>query len=212
MKLEIPFVNMIPAEKEDLLNLFDPIKYNPIDNFPWDEVDPKPYVRFKIAHNNQSVFLHYDVWETETRAVYSKHNEPVYKDSCVEFFISFEGGPNYYNLEFNCLGTCLAKWGTNRNDREDLSLMLIEQIQSLTAIQRNKSGELSLINWQLTLQLPSFIFVHNKINQFSGQKATANFYKCGDDLSQPHYMSWNNIETLTPDFHQPSYFGELTFL
>lgn len=212
MKLEIPFINMVPVRKEDFLRGFELLKYNPIDNFPWKIVSPKPYVRFKIAHNNQSIFLHYDVWETETRAVYSNHNDPVYKDSCVEFFISFKGSPNYYNFEFNCLGTCLSSWGTDRNDRESLPLILIEQIQTLTSIQRNKSGDSSVINWQLTLRLPSFIFTHDKIRQFHGIKATANFYKCGDDLSQPHFMSWNNIETLTPDFHQPNFFGELIFL
>ena len=39
----------------------------------------------------------------------------------------------------------------------------------------------------------------------------ANFYKCGDKLSVPHYLSWNPVTTEKPDFHRPEYFGLLEF-
>ena len=38
----------------------------------------------------------------------------------------------------------------------------------------------------------------------------ANFYKCGDATSHPHWASWNPIgEKLS--FHKPEYFGEIVF-
>ena len=39
----------------------------------------------------------------------------------------------------------------------------------------------------------------------------ANFYKCGDGTSVPHFLSWSHIETETPDFHCPEFFGNMHF-
>jgi hypothetical protein len=39
----------------------------------------------------------------------------------------------------------------------------------------------------------------------------ANFYKCGDELPTPHFLSWNPIEWKEPSFHRPEQFGKLIF-
>jgi hypothetical protein len=212
MRLEVPFVRVPTDTKEDFLKVFDQLAKNQIDQSSWGKADEKLAAKFSIVHDNQSVLLLYHVTEKETRAVYSSHQDPVYKDSCVEFFVSFEGDANYYNFEFNSLGTCLSAYGPARNGRQKLPVSLINQIQSRTNIRRVVDGDLSLINWQLALIIPLPVFQFSKIKQLSGQKATANFYKCGDDLSEPHFLSWKRINTPEPDFHQPKYFGELIFL
>ena len=40
----------------------------------------------------------------------------------------------------------------------------------------------------------------------------ANFYKCGDDTPQPHFISWSPIDLPKPDFHAPQFFGVLELL
>lgn len=40
----------------------------------------------------------------------------------------------------------------------------------------------------------------------------ANFYKCGDDTPQPHFISWSPIDLPKPDFHAPQFFGALELL
>jgi len=42
-------------------------------------------------------------------------------------------------------------------------------------------------------------------------KLEGNFYKCADETSTPHYVSWSEISTAAPDFHKPEFFGELNF-
>jgi hypothetical protein len=42
-----------------------------------------------------------------------------------------------------------------------------------------------------------------------GMILRANFYKCGDNTAQPHYIAWNAVNHPTPNFHLPQYFGEL---
>lgn len=212
MRLEIPYLKYPSNNMKSLADEMGGLEYHHIEHSPWGETNPSPSVRFKIAHGNHAIFLLYDVWEPETLARFTKHNDPVHRDSCVEFFITFENKKNYYNLEFNCLGTCLAGWGSHRDNRELLPLEIISQIKTRTEINRNDTDKMPLLHWQLTLKIPLTVFVRSNVIQLLGQKATANFYKCGDDLSQPHFMSWNNIKTPIPDFHQPSFFGKLTFM
>jgi hypothetical protein len=38
-----------------------------------------------------------------------------------------------------------------------------------------------------------------------------NFYKCGDELGVPHFVSWTKIKTDSPAFHMPEFFGGLEF-
>lgn len=47
----------------------------------------------------------------EHRAAYRQCNEPVFKGSYVEFFIAVDDRGNYYNFEFNTLGTRLGSYG-----------------------------------------------------------------------------------------------------
>ena len=57
--------------------------------------------------------------------------------------------------------------------------------------------------WNMLVAIP-FETIGHKIKPSS---LKANVYKCGDNTYRPHYMSWNPIETLTPNFHCPEYFG-----
>ena len=43
----------------------------------------------------------------------------------------------------------------------------------------------------------------------SGMQLRGNFYKCGNLTEQKHYLSWNAIESDTPNFHKPECFGVL---
>src|ERR1700756_3689007 len=70
---------------------------------PWPEYPEcydLPKVSFTIAHANDCICIKYDVEEHEVLARYRKTNDPVHKDSCVEFFVAFGNDKSYYNLEF----------------------------------------------------------------------------------------------------------------
>ena len=49
------------------------------------------------------------------------------------------------------------------------------------------------------------------ITDFGGRTLHGNFYKCGDLLQVPHFLSWNPIQLPKPCFHCPEFFGELIF-
>jgi len=180
-----------------------------IDNAPWQDFAYKPSVTFSIAHGNDAVFLKFFVKEEEVRSTYLHSNDPVYKDSCVEFFISLNNEPNYYNFEFNCMGTCLLAFGKDRT-RTMIPVSTIKKIKHETYVKN--LGDQGLIYWELTLIIPTEVFVHHDLASFQGLQSKANFYKCGDDLAKPHYLTWNNITAVKPNFHLPEFFAPLNFI
>lgn len=169
-------------------------------------------VSFDIRHRGTSILLNFMVWEPQVRAVNRDFNSPVWEDSCVEFFLSFEGDINYYNFEFNAIGTVLGAYGPDRLIREWLpenTLELIQTEPSLgSGVISNLEGD---VKWELEIILPVQVFLHHQISDIAGKKASANFYKCGDKLKKPHFLSWKPVLTEKPDFHQPAYFGPLEF-
>ncbi len=177
-----------------------------ISNIICDDGNLKPKVNFTIAHSGQAVLLNYAVTEKSVKAVYREINDPVYKDSCVEFFIGFNEDKYYYNLEFNCMGTCLAGFGKDRDNRLFLPKNIVKQIKTNTKI--NKDQDTDLISWELNLYIPIAVFCHHDFISLEDVKCKLNFYKCGDDLPEPHFMSWSNVVTPKPNFHLPEFFGD----
>jgi hypothetical protein len=156
---------------------------------PWPGYPYKPDVSFSIAHGPSALFLQYQVKEKFIRAVSGSINEPVYKDTCVEFFISLDDGATYYNFEFNCIGTVLAGFGSGRESRELLSQATLEKIETEVCISRGASR----IEWEITLFIPFETFLYHSLGSLQGKILKANFYKCGDELPEPHFLSWSNI-------------------
>ena len=183
-----------------------------INTLSWKEYNYRPVVKFRIAYDDNAFYLKYYVREKYVRAVNTESNGSVWEDSCVEFFISPSDDGIYYNFEFNCIGTRLLGWGKSREARNLVDPAIIEKIKTISTLgtepfNEKKGGFL----WELTVKIPFEIFVGHKIRNLEGKTLTANFYKCGDKLTEPHYLSWNKIETPRPDFHRPEYFGELQF-
>src|SRR5665213_1779600 len=92
---------------------------------PWQPRPLAAEVTFNVGYGNDAIFVKFDVKEKHFRAVYTQTNEPVYKDSCVEFFMGFDEDEAYYNFEFNAIGTRLAAYGLP-NKREQLPVPLVD--------------------------------------------------------------------------------------
>lgn len=175
---------------------------------PWKAYSYKPQVHYTIAHGRDSIFLKFYVKEQFVAAACGRANDPVYEDSCVEFFIGFEE-KGYYNLEFNSIGTCLAQFGSGRDDRSCLPIESVEKIRSLSMITRNSQP--GAVYWMITLAIPYSTFAFHAITSLSGKQCRVNFFKCGDRLPEPHYVAWTDIKAEEPNFHLPQFFGTMLF-
>lgn len=167
----------------------------------WKEFPYSPEVSFKITHDGQVLYIHYDVVEQfPVRAVNTKDQAPVYEDSCVEFFILAQDG-KYHNFEFNSKGVCLSASGSHRLERSSRVVTEMEQIiRQPAAVTKEKEG----YRWSLTVGIPFAI-----VGLTSATTYRANFYKCGDLTEKTHYLSWHPIGTQNPDFHCPEHFGTI---
>jgi len=210
--INVPFTAAVRSDSpmEDIASFLSTIERHDIAIAPWPLPGKKPQVQFAIAHTGDAILLRYTVAEEYVRAVNKESNDPVYEDSCVEFFISPDNNSGYYNFEFNSLEACLMGYGNDLNTREYQPPALISKIRR-KAVTINEHADNGLIPWELTLVFPLEVFAHHTIATLTGRECTANFYKCGDKLPHPHYLAWNNIETPQPDFHRPEFFGRLIF-
>jgi hypothetical protein len=189
----------------DLLDSFERQKLNYV---PWAKFPGKPEVDFTIAHDMSNIYLKYFVEEKHIRAENKIANSPVYEDSCVEFFVSFDEGNNYYNIEFNCIGTGFIAYGASKNNRQILDPKLVNNLKKKSVIAPDNGKNAS---WQLTLAIPLSTFIYTPAHQLKDKNCRVNFYKCGDLLPEPHFISWSNIVAEEPNFHLPEFFGRMVF-
>lgn len=184
-----------------------------INTVNWKDYDYKPEVKFSIAYGNREIYLKYYVTEDYFKAEKTETNQMVCEDSCVEFFLSPENDGIYYNLEFNGIGTILLGTGTGRADSKRADPEIISQIRRLSSAGNMPVEERTgRYEWTITIAVPFSVFFHHNIGDLKGKTLRANFYKCGDMLSVPHYVTWNPVGTEKPDYHQPAYFGMLKFV
>jgi hypothetical protein len=189
------------------------LKRNHIDQLNWESFSYKPEVLFSIGYSGHEIMLKYYVTEECFKAEKTESNQNVFEDSCVEFFLSPAADGIYYNMEFNGIGTCLFGAGTSRADSLRADPRLIERIRRKTS-----AGEMPVserkgkFTWTITIAVPLDVFFHHKIKTFDGKTFRANFYKCGDKLSVPHFMTWSPVKTTKPDFHRPEFFGMIRFI
>ncbi len=183
----------------------------PVDTINWPVFNYQPKVNFRIGHTNREIWLKFEVQEKYILARETRTNGEVYKDSCVEFFISVDG-KNYYNFEFSCIGTIHLAHGAGRGNRRFVDPEIIRKIEIESTL-GNQPFEEKTGNfvWEMTIRIPVECLAFDPLQSLAGLKGTANFYKCGDGSSMPHYITWNPINTESPDYHRPEFFGKILF-
>jgi hypothetical protein len=214
MEIDIPFLNEDNMSNNlvSLASLMDQLPIHSINNNPWPQFNTNVKAGFSIFHNDNEIGLKYYVNEDVLKATSRYFNEDVHKDNCVEFFIEFEQENQYYNIEVNCLGSIKVGYGKGTIERRLLPQELLKKIAINVVMKYILGNNGPSFKWELLIIIPSNIFCYTNLSSFSGLKCKANFYKCGDDLPNPHFLTWNKIIAETPDFHLPEFFGQLNFV
>lgn len=213
-KLIIPYIKSLDtADIESSADILDENgSKSAIDVLNWPDQYPyKPITYFYIGRSTDAIFIKYSVKGSMLKAVYSDDHSPVHEDSCVEFFSMPESADKYTNFEFNCIGTCSA---SNRKGRsEDVVPFSPEEMASILrypSMGHRAFKEMEgMFEWELTVKIPLKLMNIDPDNL--PEKIRGNFYKCADDTDSMHFLSWAPINTESPDFHRPEYFGELYF-
>ncbi len=176
----------------------------------WPEAFPyRPEAEFDLCHDGGELHLRFRVKEDAVRAVCAADREHAWEDSCVEFFFDPHGDGTYYNLECTCIGKLYLCRGEGRHGREFLPEAAYAAIRRRCSLGTEPFGlREAPTAWEVELDVPASVF---GLETFNGLHARGNFYKCGDRLPVPHYLTWAPITTPKPDFHRPEYFDTLIF-
>ncbi|MDD4279084.1 MAG: carbohydrate-binding family 9-like protein [Candidatus Sumerlaeales bacterium] len=193
-----------------------------VDEFHPSGSNHKPDVSVKLFHTNDCVHILFRVQDRYVRAIRIGRQNPVCLDSCVEFFAWPKNDSGYVNLEMNCGGAFLSKYYKNPDaDPEELhrtacplNNTVLDNVVIRTTMPQTVDPEIE--EWttyyvQASIPVSVYESVVGCIGLLQGQIWRANFYKCGDETSHPHWGSWNSIGKEL-NFHQPHKFGEIRFL
>ena len=188
-----------------------------LENYMGEKPEHFPAVEMKMRYDNNNIYVIFKVDDRYVRAIAKETNGRVWEDSCVEFF--FTPGPDtrsgYFNLETNCIGTFLLQYH-NRIANNDgfVSSKHNKGIEIKSSIDFSVEEEYTdPLTWYLEYRLPvEFLKYYLPFEQPApGVKWRANFYKCGDKTSHPHWLTWAPVDFPQPKFHLPEFFGTIVF-
>lgn len=213
-KITIPRVDLLDScdNPNELLAMLDSRGVrSSIANVNWPEASSsKPLASFVIAYSATGIYVDFLVRCNLLRAVNYVDQSPVSEDSCVEFFLDPKGDGEYWNFEFNCIGAINASRRFNRPNPTRLSSDQLAQVKRWASCGNRPFCEMEgLFTWNLLVFIP-FDLIGLSIDSLP-ESIKGNFYKCASATSEPHYLSWSPIDTPTPDFHRPEFFGEIRF-
>lgn len=174
-----------------------------------DQFPVKLPVTVRVAHDNEKLYLLYNVVGEQLRAVNTTDFGSVWEDSCVEFFMQREGQLGYINFECNVLGALLSRKYESRDEAVSQSDEVMASITRYSTINHRYENGKQVSDWLMFLEIPKKAFGFVDRESLTGKQIRANFYKCGDKTPEPHYLSWNPINLAHPNFHVPEFFGLL---
>jgi len=192
-----------------------------------------PHVEAKAVYQDDGLFVFFLVFDKYVRCVQTAYQASVCTDSCVEFFVEPRAGRGYFNFEINGGGTLLlnycqpppavatyepgAKAGKNvLADKPVFNPVPWEfgrQVTIYHSLPPVVDPEIEPdTEWRLEYFIPFKIFEHylGPLGPIPGQVWRANFYKCGDKTSHPHWLSWAPLGGEV-SFHLPQFFAPIRF-
>lgn len=183
-----------------------------INSFHWEKDGYSRPESYAAVFGVEGEGIHAVLWsfEDNLRIECTKRDDPVYTDSCLEFFIApVEGDKRYMNFEVNPKGVYLSQIGEIRENRR-----FIKEFTNLEpVIQPMSIEEDGKTAWGYDILLPcEFISALYGVDFKLGEcTMKGNFYKCADSSVTPHYGAHFPVTTAALGFHNPDCFGNIIF-
>lgn len=186
-------------------------------NYMGDKPEHFPKTQAKLLYDADNLYVFFRVEDRYVRAVAEETHGKVWQDSCVEFFFTPDAELEdiYFNLETNCGGTMLFCYNDKQNKIEKyVEAADCEKVELYHSLPESIADEITEpTTWTLSYKLPFDVIAgYSKMTKPQpGVIWKANFYKCADKTSHPHWLTWSFVDNPTPKFHLPRYFGVLEF-
>lgn len=196
------------------ISALNDIPFTEIKSYHWEQACPyRPKTLFKLAFlRSEGFYCVLKCYEENPRAVYTKNDSPVYKDSCVELFLApLENREEYINIECNSKGVNLCEFGKGRQNRLLLSSLCKERVQVTAFSGSDESGRFWGVSIFVSLSLISDLYKVPREKLFV-ENFRANIYKCGDETEIPHYIAFSPVTSPALGFHNPDCFFDFTLI
>ena len=209
----VPKISPASNDFADVEKVFATLKGEAVACCNWPVEFPyTPAVSVKLFHNGENLYIKFDVTENDIQAKVAEDQGRTWTDPCVEFFVSPGCNMDYYNFECTCTGKLLLAWHPAGVPKEPAPAEVLKSVLRYPSLGTEcfpiRTGEHC---WSVIEVIPATALFRSGTDKFDGKRMTANFYKCGDELPTPHFISWAPIEWKEPSFHRPEFFGELVF-
>jgi hypothetical protein len=214
--LPVPLLPPLPLETPWDSHLLAALPVVSLAHFRPEGSSHRPATEVRLWRSEKGFHGLFRTHDRYVRSVHTRYGDPVYEDSCVEFFFSPDLSAGYLNFEFNAGGALLAGFVTDHRRTE-------KGLKGFTPLSPEDAGKVGVrsslpgavfpevkepLLWTLAFHIPFEI-----VEKYSGKSATGdncwrgNFYKCADKTSHPHWASWTPLPE--KNFHLPECFGEL---
>lgn len=189
-----------------------------IELYMGDKPGHLPKTQAKLLYDDDNIYVIFRVEDSYVRALATEYHGNVWEDSCVEFFFTpgVDISDGYFNVETNCIGTIFCAHQISRGkDQQKLTPDRLDKIEIVSSLPRRiiEPEIKEPLTWIIEYRLPLEILADycDLTRPAPGVRWKANFYKCADMTSHPHWLTWSYIDKPQPDFHRPDYFGTLEF-
>lgn len=188
-----------------------------LTNLREESSDHRPRVSVRLFHDANTIYGLFQAQDRYIRVTNVGYQASVCKDSCVEFFFKPSVGPGYFNLEMNAGGSYLFYYVRNHQRTEEgfVDFSAVEEkygklLTVKTTLPQTVEPEITTpVTWYAQFAIPMAAIEPycGKVADLAGQQWTCNFYKCGDDTSHPHWLTWAPIPVC--NYHLPEAFDKL---
>jgi len=199
--------------------IWGPVAEMRIDCFRPEGSPFRPVTRLKLLYDDHALYGLFRVEDRYVRCVFTEYQAPVYKDSCVEAFFRPRETSGYFNFEFGCGGALRCGYITDPERTGDGFrewMLLPAEDGGLVSVRNSLPKRLDIeiaeaAMWLLEFRIPLRLIEKyaGPVRPIRGSLWTANFFKCADASSHPHWASWQPLPE--KNFHRPDCFGELFF-
>ena len=182
-----------------------------VTHYVWPDSGHRPRTRARLLWDDNWLAVLFVVDDQYVRAVAQRFNDSVCHDSCVEFFVA-PAGDAYFNFEVNCGGTMLLY-------RCGAATVEVPEEEGATIAMAHTQPKIvdpevvGPTTWAVEYHVPWSLFESHfgPVTPRAGSVWRANFYKCGDRTSHPHWGSWAPVDSPRPNFHRPESFRPIHF-
>lgn len=190
-----------------------------IAHFRPESSDHRPRTYARLLYAREGLFGIFRVEDQYVWCVRTHYLDAVSKDSCVEFFVQPKLDKGHFNFEFNCGGALLCfyivdptRMPKGFRDFTPLAEADAKQVVIYHSLPQIIEPEIiEPTEWRLEFFIPFALLEKyvGDVGHVRSQEWRANFYKCADDTSHPHWASWSPVDEL--NFHLPNCFGTIRF-